>query len=75
MSQKETVTPFDVAYYLKGISFPIHKRQIMDILKKNGATDAVIEVVGELPDQEYFSVVDIIPEFGETDVELTPEQE
>ncbi len=58
MSASQIVT------YLKGISFPAEKQEIIDMAKSKGAPDMVVQWLNKLPDKRYTSTTEIEQEFG-----------
>lgn len=50
--------------YLKGISFPTSKTQILQTMKRNKAAAEVLEIATELTNKEYSSVTEITKEFS-----------
>lgn len=59
------VSASELASYLKGISFPCGKQDIVDTARNNNAPDNVIEWLDRLPDKDYNNVTDIEREFGQ----------
>lgn len=53
------VSVSELASYLKGISFPCGKQDIVDTARNNGAPDNVIDWLDRLPDKEYNNVTDV----------------
>ena len=49
----------DLAHGLKGAKFPLNKKDLLELAKKNGVADAVMKTFEELPDGEYGSVTDV----------------
>ncbi len=53
--------PGNFERYLRGIEFPIGKRELLRRLEQNGAPGAVVNQVGKrLPEEEYRSPQDLI---------------
>ena len=53
--------PSDFERYLRGIDFPIRKRELLRRLKQNGAPSVVVDQVGKrLPEGVYRSPQDLI---------------
>ena len=63
-----SVSASELASYLKGISFPCSKQDILDTARNNSAPDNVIEWLDRLPDKEYNNVTDVEREFGQIKV-------
>lgn len=60
-------SPANVAYFLKGTDFPATKRDLIAQARYNGAEPEVMEVLFDLPDDEYFSMADVMVGYGEAD--------
>jgi hypothetical protein len=58
-------SPANVATYLKGIDYPASKDQLMEHAQKNGAESAVLDVLGNMPEQEYDNMADVMKGYGE----------
>jgi hypothetical protein len=55
----------DLAHSFKGAKFPISKKDLANLARKNGAAEEVIETIEELPDEEFDSVVQVEKAFKE----------
>ncbi len=55
----------DLALGLKGAKFPLNKEDLIELARKNGVADAVLQTFEELPDGEYGSVTDVEHAFHE----------
>jgi hypothetical protein len=60
-------SPANVAYHLKGIQFPADKRDLLRLAERNGADDNVLDVLAEFPNDEWWSVAEIMKAYGEVD--------
>jgi hypothetical protein len=58
-------SPANVATYLKGIDYPASKDQLVEYAQKNGAESAVIDVLSNMPEQEYGNMADVMKGYGE----------
>ncbi len=58
------VSPAQVEYYIKGISFPANKQDIIQQAEDNGADKSVLNVLESLRDKEYNSPIDISKSIG-----------
>ncbi len=58
------VSPAQVEYYLKGISFPANKKDIIQQAEDNGADKPVLNILESLRDKEYNSPIDISKAIG-----------
>ena len=53
--------PTNIGRYLKGVEFPIHKRELVSRLERNGVPSLVLDQVRKrLPDKEYRGPQDVI---------------
>ena len=57
-------SPANVEKYLKGIDFPAKKRDLMEQARKNAAPQEVIQVIQQLPDQEFRGPQDVMKAYG-----------
>lgn len=53
-------SPSNIAHYLKGIDFPASKQDLIDYAVDNNAPDELIEVLQDMPDQQYQSMTDLM---------------
>jgi hypothetical protein len=60
-------SPANVTYYLKGIQFPADKRDLLRLAERNGADDDVLDVLEAFPNDEWWSVAEIMKAYGEVD--------
>ncbi len=60
-------SPSNIAHYLKGIDFPCSKQDLIDHAEDNNAPEEVLEVLEELPDQEYTSMADLMQGVGQVE--------
>ena len=58
------VSPAQVEAYLKGISFPASKQDIIRQAEDNGADKPVLNILGSLREKEYHSPIDISKAIG-----------
>jgi hypothetical protein len=56
-----------VSHYLKGVDYPAKRDDLMQQAKKNGAESEVLNVIKQLPDQEYGNMADVMKGYGEVD--------
>ena len=59
------VHPGQVQKYLKGLEYPVSKRELIDQAERNGATQEVISTLRELRRDEYNSPNDVSEAIGE----------
>lgn len=59
-----TLNAAEFRWYLEKISFPANKMEIVNLADSSHATDAVMDLLRQLPDQDYSSVDDVIAAAG-----------
>lgn len=59
-------SPIEVQESLKGIDYPVQKKELIQHAKKHGANKEVMEVLESLPDKEYTSPIEVSKEFSES---------
>ena len=55
----------DLAHGLKGAKFPMSKKDLVSLARKNGVADEVLQTFEEIPDGEYGSVTEVEHAFHE----------
>lgn len=60
------VTPPGVEKYLKGISFPADKNDLLRQIRANNAPKEVVDAVEQLEEKTYHSPIDISQQMGES---------
>lgn len=61
-----TVNPISVQKYLKGMDYPATKDELIDHAEEQGADDAVLDLLEQLPDDEEFETpADVSKALGE----------
>ena len=58
------VSAAQFARYMKGISFPASRSEIISIAKSNGAPENVMQFFNRLPGKEYHRANEVEEEFG-----------
>jgi hypothetical protein len=53
------ISAADLAHGLKGAKFPVSKKELAKLARKNGVADEVVQTIEELPDGDYGSVTDV----------------
>ncbi len=61
------VNSAELYWYIEKVSFPATKEQIVNLADSNNATDDVMELLQQLPDEEYSSAEDVIRAAGIAD--------
>lgn len=59
------VAPNKVQHYLKGISYPASKHELVERAERNDAPDAVMTVIRRFHDGEYGGPQDVMKAFGD----------
>jgi Protein of unknown function (DUF2795) len=57
-------SPANVAQYLSGINFPCQKEDLVHHARQNGAGDEVLEVLRNMPEDEYNNMADVMQGYG-----------
>ena len=55
----------DLAHGLKGAKFPMSKKDLVQLARKNGVADEVLETFEEMPEGDYGSVTDVEHAFNQ----------
>jgi len=59
------VSVAEITKSLKGINFPVGKDDLIQHARDNGADEEIIEMIEEMPDDEYGSMSDVMSAFGD----------
>jgi hypothetical protein len=57
--QQGSVSAAEVEKFIGGIDFPVDKNQLINHAKDKGAPKEVLDFMGQFPDQEYGSPIDV----------------
>jgi hypothetical protein len=57
--------PANVTQHLKGAHFPASKDDLLRLAKDNGAEGDVLEVLENLPGEQYASVAEVMKAYGD----------
>lgn len=60
-------SPANVTHHLSGIDFPASRSDLERHAKENGAEEDVLDVIRNMPDQEYGSMADVTKGVGEVE--------
>lgn len=60
-------SPANVTHHLRGTDFPATRADLEKKAKENGAEDDVLDVIRQMPDQEYGSMADVTKGVGEVE--------
>lgn len=58
-------SPANVSTYLKGIDFPADRDQLVRHAEQNGAESDVLNIVKQMPEQEYGNMADVMKAYGD----------
>lgn len=59
-------SPANVQKYLQGIDFPTDKEGLVQQAKRNDAPSEVVNVIEDLPSQEFGGPQDVMEAYGQT---------
>lgn len=59
--------PANITHHLEGTDFPATRADLEKNAKNNGAEDDVLDVIRQMPDQEYGSMSDVTKGIGEVE--------
>lgn len=57
-------SPIEISKHLKGIDFPANKRDLIEHAQQNDAGEDVMEILQDLPDQEYGNMAEVMKGVG-----------
>ncbi len=57
--------PANIQHYLKGISYPANKNQLISTARSNKAPQEVLEAIQDLPAQDFGGPQDVMKAYGE----------
>ncbi len=63
--ESEKPSTAKLAFYLKGISFPCDKNEIVNTAEQNGAPDDILDVLRNLPERKYNNATDVEKQFNQ----------
>lgn len=61
----DKVNPIQLQKHLKGINYPVSKEDLIDCAKQEGADEAVLSTLEQLPDQEYETPTEVSKAIGQ----------
>ena len=64
-SPTTNATPASVERYLKGVSFPADKNDLMRQIRVNGAPQDILETIEQFSEKTYHSPIDVSKEYGQ----------
>ena len=60
-------SPANIAHSLKGIDFPANKQDLVEHARKNHAENAVLEILTQMPEQDYHTMADVMKGVGQVE--------
>jgi Protein of unknown function (DUF2795) len=60
-------SPANITHHLKGIDFPASRKDLERHAKKNDADEEILEVIRQMPDEEYGSMADVMKGVGKVE--------
>jgi predicted secreted protein len=60
-------SPANITHFLDGLDFPATKDELIDHAEDNNAPQEVLDVLEQLPDQEYSSMADVMSGVGQVE--------
>jgi hypothetical protein len=67
MPSSKRVTPITIQKYLKGIKYPVAKKQLIDQADKNSAPTDVMEILNKIADKKYQTSAEVSKGIGAVD--------
>jgi hypothetical protein len=58
-------SPSNVQQYLKGVSYPADKAQLLDQAQRNGAPDEIVRMIEQFDAEEYGGPQDVMKAYGQ----------
>lgn len=58
-------SPSNVSLHLKGIDFPAGRDDLSKQAEKNGAPQEVLDVIENMPDDDFENMADVMKAYGE----------
>jgi hypothetical protein len=58
-------SPANVSFHLKGIDFPANRNDLVKQAERNDADKDVLEIIKQMPDDEYENMADVMKAYGE----------
>jgi hypothetical protein len=60
-------SPSNISHHLRGIGFPANKQDLLRHAHQGGADEEVIEVLKQMPDQQYGNMADVMKGVGQVE--------
>ncbi|MGE5475423.1 MAG: DUF2795 domain-containing protein [Bacteroidales bacterium] len=57
-------SPSNILHHLKGVDFPASKQGLIEQAQKNNAEGDIIDILRQMPDQQYQSMADVLKGVG-----------
>jgi hypothetical protein len=59
------VNPIQLQKHLKGVDYPASKQDLIEHAKQQGADEAALSVLGQIPDEQYDTPTDVSKAVGD----------
>lgn len=60
-------SPANIVSFLEGLDFPASKDEIINYAEDNNAPQEIIDVLEQLPDQDYTNMADVMSGVGQVE--------
>lgn len=65
INEGENISQAMLQKYLQGVEYPAGKDDLRRVAEQNGATEEVLQMIGNLPDDKYGGPQDVMNGYGE----------
>ena len=62
-------SPANVQAYLRGVHYPASNKDLIATAKRNGAPREILQVLEQMPEDEFGGPQDVMKAYGELDLE------
>ncbi len=63
-------SPANITQHLKGCNFPCNRGELIKHAKQNGADQAVINLLQNMPDRQYVGMADVLKNYEQAREEM-----
>lgn len=60
-------SPSNILHHLKGVDFPASKQNLIEQAQKNNAEGDIVDILRQMPDQQYQSMADVLKGVGKVE--------
>ena len=60
-------SPSNILHHLKGVDFPAGKQALIEQAQKNNAEGDIIDILRQMPDQQYETMADVLKGVGKVE--------